>query len=102
MSTDGLGEIDTKWYWDLTKHIFRYAHWNAGNTTIVGHGVHTVNEGMLDFLLALPQLGLSVLDILWSLMVILGVATAVRAVDFVEIIRFYTTLLLNVNEAEGM
>lgn len=36
--------VDTKYYWGLTEHILRYGHWNAGNTTLLGHGVHTVNE----------------------------------------------------------
>ena len=33
---------DTKHYWKLTKHIFRYGHINGGDSF---NGAHTVNEG---------------------------------------------------------
>lgn len=35
-------ELDTKHYWDLTKHIFRYSHLNTKDGY---NGAHTVNEG---------------------------------------------------------
>lgn len=35
---------DTRWYWNLTKHIFRYSH-NA-EEGIYGE-IHTINEGQL-------------------------------------------------------
>ena len=36
------GNTDTKYYWDLTPHIFRYNH-KATPKKLV-NGVHTVNE----------------------------------------------------------
>lgn len=36
---------DTKHYWKLTKHIFRYGHVNQADSY---NGAHTVNEGMLN------------------------------------------------------
>ncbi|KAK7449290.1 hypothetical protein VKT23_013433 [Stygiomarasmius scandens] len=35
---------DTRWYWNLTKHIFRYSHHNSGNSTNSFERAHTVNE----------------------------------------------------------
>lgn len=34
--------LDTKHYWDLTKHIFRYGHKGGYDSY---NGAHTVNEG---------------------------------------------------------
>ncbi|GLB41814.1 putative to MEROPS metallopeptidase family M20A [Lyophyllum shimeji] len=62
------GNTDTRYYWDLTRHIFRYNHHNAGKKTNRLSGVHTVNE-------------------------------AIEVDTFVEIIRFFTTLILNADEA---
>jgi Gly-Xaa carboxypeptidase len=39
------GNTDTRHYWKLSKHIFRYDHTNAIDMTSLG-GVHTVNECM--------------------------------------------------------
>ncbi|EJD07407.1 carboxypeptidase S [Fomitiporia mediterranea MF3/22] len=64
------GNTDTRYYWNLTKHIFRYNHNHnmfAGGR--VGGGVHTVNEVI-------------VVD------------------DFLEMIRFFSTLILNADEYE--
>ncbi|EIM87284.1 carboxypeptidase S [Stereum hirsutum FP-91666 SS1] len=66
------GNTDTRHYWGLTRHIFRYAHMYNGNATAgIRTGVHTTNE-------------------------------AVRAVDFVESIRYYTALIMNLNEAADL
>ncbi|THH12982.1 hypothetical protein EW146_g7187 [Bondarzewia mesenterica] len=62
------GNTDTRYYWNLTRHIFRYNHHNSGNGSALANGVHTVNEH-------------------------------IRIVDFVEIIRYFTTLILNVDES---
>ncbi|KAL5531541.1 hypothetical protein ACEPAG_4418 [Sanghuangporus baumii] len=64
------GNTDTRYYWNLTKHIFRYNH-NHGlfSGGKVQGGVHTVNEAI-------------VVD------------------DFLEMIRFFTTLILNADEYE--
>ncbi|KAI0831872.1 carboxypeptidase S [Trametes gibbosa] len=59
------GNTDTKHYWKLTKHIFRYGHINAGDSF---NGAHTVNE-------------------------------ALRAEGFIEAIRFFTWIILNVDES---
>ncbi|KAJ8095210.1 hypothetical protein PM082_010432 [Marasmius tenuissimus] len=39
----GLGNTDTRFYWNLTKHIFRYSH--RGDRDDLFNGLHTVNEG---------------------------------------------------------
>ncbi|KAJ7746256.1 hypothetical protein B0H16DRAFT_959588 [Mycena metata] len=64
------GNTDTRYYWNLSRHIFRYGH---GNSAGVGpdemlNGIHTVDE-------------------------------SVDADDFVEIIRFFATLILNADES---
>jgi len=35
---------DTRFYWKLSQHIFRYNHHNAGDSTNSLGGIHTVNE----------------------------------------------------------
>jgi len=39
--TLAIGNTDTKFYWNLTRHIFRYAHIGEGDAY---NGAHTVNE----------------------------------------------------------
>ncbi|KII87433.1 hypothetical protein PLICRDRAFT_177181 [Plicaturopsis crispa FD-325 SS-3] len=64
------GNTDTRYYWKLTEHIFRYNHHNAGKGDGTG-GVHTVNENLeLD--------------------------------SFLEMIRFFTTLILNADESTSL
>ncbi|KAI5124192.1 hypothetical protein M0805_005043 [Coniferiporia weirii] len=63
------GNTDTRYYWQLTKHIFRYNHHNLFSSGAIPGGVHTVNESI-------------VVD------------------DFVEMIRFFATLILNVDESD--
>ncbi|KAG6810887.1 hypothetical protein H0H92_009917 [Tricholoma furcatifolium] len=65
------GNTDTRYYWDLSKHIFRYSHWDAGTQVNSLDGVHTVNEH-------------------------------IKVKNFVEIIRFFTTLILNTDEAKDI
>ncbi|KZT10071.1 carboxypeptidase S [Laetiporus sulphureus 93-53] len=64
------GNTDTRYYWPLTQHIFRYSHYNAGSGTGL-NGVHTVNEAAI-------------------------------AVNLVEMVRFFTTLILNADEADAL
>ncbi|KAF9010305.1 carboxypeptidase S [Hymenopellis radicata] len=59
------GNTDTRFYWKLTPHIFRYNHHHPGNGTL---GAHTVDE-------------------------------SISADAYVEIILFFTTLILNVDES---
>ncbi|KAJ7036819.1 hypothetical protein C8F04DRAFT_1209977 [Mycena alexandri] len=64
------GNTYTRYYWNLSRHIFRYGH---GNSAGVGpdemlNGIHTVDE-------------------------------SINADDFVEIIRFFVTLILNADES---
>ncbi|KZV66012.1 carboxypeptidase S [Peniophora sp. CONT] len=62
------GNTDTRHYWNLTEHIFRYNHWNmSGEKTL--SGVHTVNEHM-------------------------------RVEGFLGMIRYFTALILNADEAD--
>ncbi|KAH7929100.1 carboxypeptidase S [Leucogyrophana mollusca] len=62
------GNTDTRYYWKLTEHIFRYGHQEGASGGALPSGVHTVNE-------------------------------AISIGNFVEIIRFFTTLILNVDES---
>uniref|UniRef100_A0A0W0EU16 Putative carboxypeptidase S n=1 Tax=Moniliophthora roreri TaxID=221103 RepID=A0A0W0EU16_MONRR len=62
------GNTDTRYYWDLTDHVFRYNHHNSGNGTNPLAGFHTVNE-------------------------------SISADSFLEMIRFFGTLILNVDES---
>jgi len=64
------GNTDTRFYWKLSQHIFRYNHYNSAGKNLLS-GVHTVNE-----------------------------FTNVDA--FLEMIRFFSTLILNADEAEGI
>ncbi|KAG1760147.1 hypothetical protein EDD22DRAFT_955247 [Suillus occidentalis] len=59
---------DTRFYWKLTDHIFRYGHLGGASGGSLPSGVHTINE-------------------------------AIPIDSFVEMIRFYTTLVLNVDES---
>ncbi|KAG0709282.1 hypothetical protein DFH29DRAFT_1074996 [Suillus ampliporus] len=58
---------DTRSYWKLSDHIFRYGHLQGASGGLLS-GVHTVDE-------------------------------AISADNFVEFIRFFTTLILNVDES---
>ncbi|KAK7062787.1 hypothetical protein VNI00_000277 [Paramarasmius palmivorus] len=40
------GNTDTRFYWDLTEHVFRYNHHNSGKGTNPLAGAHTVNESI--------------------------------------------------------
>ncbi|KAJ7634095.1 hypothetical protein DFH06DRAFT_1100558 [Mycena polygramma] len=40
----GLGNTDTQFYWNLTRHIFRYSHY--GDRDDYYNGLHTVNEAV--------------------------------------------------------
>ncbi|KDQ15508.1 hypothetical protein BOTBODRAFT_54770 [Botryobasidium botryosum FD-172 SS1] len=60
------GNTDTRHYWDLTPHIFRYGHADSKDHFA---GIHTINE-------------------------------AQKADGLVEVIRFYTTLILNADESD--
>ncbi|KAI0085827.1 carboxypeptidase S [Irpex rosettiformis] len=62
------GNTDTKHYWSLTKHIFRYSHLNNADSY---NGAHTINE-------------------------------AIRAEGYLEMIRFFTHLILNVDETKAL
>ncbi|KAG2011428.1 Gly-X carboxypeptidase [Coprinopsis cinerea AmutBmut pab1-1] len=64
---------DTRWYWDLSKNIFRYNHVNQGanNGTALSSGIHTVNE-------------------------------RVAAETYLEMIHFFATLILNADESTSL
>ncbi|KAH8116276.1 carboxypeptidase S [Phellopilus nigrolimitatus] len=61
------GNTDTRYYWNLTKHIFRYNHNNMFKSDGIPGGIHTVNE-------------------------------SIAVEGFLEMIRFFATLILNVDE----
>jgi len=62
------GNTDTRYYWKLTNHIFRYNH-----NSVAGYynGVHTINE-------------------------------AVTLESFIEMIKFFTALILNADESRSI
>ncbi|THU77310.1 carboxypeptidase S [Dendrothele bispora CBS 962.96] len=63
------GNTDTKYYWDLTEHILRYNHRNAGTPEAPSTGgVHTVNE-------------------------------YIEVDSFLEMIKFFSMLILNADES---
>jgi Gly-Xaa carboxypeptidase len=65
------GNTDTRFYWNLSPHIFRYNHHNAGSAKNPLGGIHTVNE--------------------------------FAEIDaFLEMIRFFTTLILNTDESTSL
>lgn len=72
MSVELIGILlisDTRFYWNLSEHIFRYNHGNGGDGSDGLKGIHTVNENM--------------------------------DVDaFVEMIRFFTAIILNADETK--
>jgi Gly-Xaa carboxypeptidase len=61
-------DTDTKHYWNLTSHIYRYAH-ISGADMYTPSGIHSVNE-------------------------------ALKATAFVDVIRWYTRLILNADESD--
>ncbi len=71
------------YYWKLTPHIVRYNH----KSKMDNNAPHTVNERMLYLFYFL--IGVAVIHI-WA---------DIRVESFVEMIRFFTTLILNVDEA---
>jgi Gly-Xaa carboxypeptidase len=76
---------DTRFYWKLTDHIFRYGHLGGAGGGSLPSGVHTINEGThLDWFLSNQKANCS---------------SAISIDSFVEMIRFYTTLVLNVDES---
>ncbi|KAJ2932620.1 hypothetical protein H1R20_g4468, partial [Candolleomyces eurysporus] len=64
---------DTRHYWNLTRHIFRYSHLNGGKNggSQLNWGIHTVNE-------------------------------FIPVDEWLENIQFYTTLILNADEATDL
>lgn len=53
-------DVDTKFYWKLTPHIFRYGHTEGAVGGTLLAGVHTVNEGKQ------VNVGGALLDLLYS------------------------------------
>ena len=69
---------DTQFYWNLTPHIFRYNH-----EGIHSSGLHTVDERTWLF----PKFKDEV-----------HTGTGILVEDFIEMIRFFFTLILNADE----
>ncbi|KAF8216349.1 hypothetical protein K438DRAFT_1703174 [Mycena galopus ATCC 62051] len=65
------GNTDTRYYWQLSRSIFRYNHKNTIGSKDRLSGVHTVNE-------------------------------AISAEALLEMIRFFTTLILNADESTAI
>ena len=82
------GNTDTRFYWKLSQHIFRYNHHNAVGGNVMS-GLHTVNECTLMFVKWTFYFNVDIFHF------------TVTTVDaFMEKIRFFTTLILNADEAE--
>ncbi|KAJ7825958.1 hypothetical protein B0H13DRAFT_2374668, partial [Mycena leptocephala] len=81
------GNTDTRYYWKLSSHIFRYGHGNsAGAPEGILSGIHTVNE-----------CAYTIRDRTDTWLIFC--ATAIDADEFVEMIRFFVTLILNSDES---
>ncbi|KAF7354336.1 Carboxypeptidase S [Mycena venus] len=80
--------LDTRFYWPLSAHIFRYGHRNLLDGTL--GGIHTVNERMSQVRF-LPFSSGADSELMRA---------DVRADAFVEIITYFTALILNADEAE--
>lgn len=76
---------DTRHYWKLTENIFRYSHQNTSSGGAIGNGVHTVNECAFRLLSSISPQQLGFL--------------ATEIDSFLEMIRFFTTLILNADES---
>ena len=84
---DNIGRsTDTRYYWNLTRHIVRYNHQDGGNGHSLPNGIHTVNERMFG---SSSEFGLQVLISLAD----------IPANNVVEMIRFFCTLILNADES---
>ncbi|ELU39297.1 carboxypeptidase s [Rhizoctonia solani AG-1 IA] len=75
---------DTKFYWKLTKHIFRYNHHFASD---LYNGAHTANEGTRKHS---------------ALIRILTSYSAYKASGFVDMIKFFTTLIINADQPDAL
>ncbi|KAK7686392.1 hypothetical protein QCA50_010616 [Cerrena zonata] len=64
------GNTDTRYYWDLTPHIFRYNHHYTGNDSLF-KDIHTVNE-------------------------------YIEVDAYIEMIKFFTLLILNADESTDL
>ena len=87
--TDRFCFPDTQFYWNLTQHIFRYNHYGTSNSSDDPTGnIHTVNEcKIVGFGFAMrTEKELSVIEL----------------DGFVGMIRFFVTLILNVDETDSM
>lgn len=78
---------DTRYYWRLSPHIFRYNHNNA--LALSKNGVHTVNECKY-YIATLVHLTINY-----------G-STVIEIDSFLEMIRFFVTLILNADESKAM
>lgn len=85
MLRHACNDPDTRHYWNLTKHIFRYDHRAATDNY---NGIHTINEGQ------------KTLVRLWLGYSCAACVTAVRAEGFLEQIRFITRLILNADQSD--
>ena len=75
---------DTRFYWNLTEHIFRYSH--RGDRDDLFNGLHTVNEG--DWVIP----GHCVHGLTRCL--------AVKGESIMEQIRFFTKFILNCDDTD--
>lgn len=83
-------EPDTKYYWNLTQHIYRYSHLNGGkNDNPLSRGIHTVNE-CKHSLEDIPIQMTLLTDLLFL---------DVEVEAWLEMIQFYVTLILNADES---
>ncbi len=82
--------IDTRYYWKLTEHIFRYGHNWSGDRGWLARGAHTVNEGEYSSIIHETEAILS------------GFVVVMFLDSYLEMIRFFTTLILNADESTAI
>lgn len=85
------GNTDTRFYWDLSEgQIFRYNHRNAGASEGIPTGVHTVDESECIYA--------SIADSLSTFSYVIDLPIE----SFLEMIRFFTTLIINTDESRAV
>ena len=83
---------DTDPYWNLTSHIFRYNHHFTGNASLTD-SIHTINECtsyILERISCSKQRELIVCD------------TVIEVDAYIEMIKFFTLLILNADESRAL
>ena len=88
LSVGSHASTDTRYYWKLSENIYRYNHGTNIGKKDMG-GIHTVNEsGSISLCLNSVGQLMTIADLFAS--------------DFLEMVKFFTTLILNADEATNL